>query len=170
MNACTRCSAPVRPGRSCPLCGGLPRAGATAVAALLGLIGSQLVACEEMYGAAITDPGWPAPTPPALRVAPDPVDLSGVVVGDAVTVAVAVENTGDAPVELQEVALDPGTAPFSAAPAGGLPAALDPGAALEVAVTFAPTVAGPASAVLRLTSDDPDTPVHEVPVTGVGIP
>jgi hypothetical protein len=124
-----------------------------------------------MYGMpAVTEPAWLPPTTPALTVAPDPVDLSGVAVGDAVTVPVVIRNARDVPVELLDAAIDPGGGPFSSAPERPLPVALAPDGSVELAVTFAPTAAGTASAVLRLTGDDPDAPEVEVPVSGVGIP
>ena len=46
---------------------------------------------------------------------------------------------------------------------------LSPGQTRGVTVSFRPTATGPGSAILRLTSDDPDTGTLDVALSGLGV-
>jgi HYDIN/CFA65/VesB family protein len=59
----------------------------------------------------------------------------------------------------------PAGAPFSATGTG--PFALAPGNSRQVKVTFSPTSMGTFSAQLTITSDDPNRPSINVPITGI---
>lgn len=167
MSPCSECATPVRPGRSCPACGGGGRAGPTAAAALLGLVASPLFACQEMYGIVVVDSARPGP---AIRVEPEALDLGDVPVGTSSAKVVEVQNIGAASLDVSAAVVDPEAAPFAAAPDGGLPWTLEPGEKAGVEVTFAPEAAGAATATLRVASDDPDDPELAVPLEGVGTP
>jgi hypothetical protein len=58
----------------------------------------------------------------------------------------------------------PAGAPFSATGTG--PFVFAPGSSKRVKVTFSPTSIGTFSAQLTITSDDPDRPTINVPITG----
>lgn len=74
-------------------------------------------------------------------------------------------NTGSTRVNVASIAVS-GDPEFGLAALPGLPASLGAGESLLVGVTFAPTVIGGYSGTVTITSDDPATPIVEVPVTG----
>lgn len=90
------------------------------------------------------DPGNPEPIVtldgagelPELLISPDPMDFGAVMVGCSRTVPLRLQNTGDAPLTVSTLA-QVGEGFSAALPA--TPLVLDPGAATEVALTFAPT-------------------------------
>ncbi len=52
---------------------------------------------------------------------------------------------------------------------GGGKKTIKPGASLDFSVTFKPTTTGEKAATLRITSNDPDEPVVEIPLSGKGV-
>ena len=102
-----------------------------------------------------------------LSVTPATISFGRVGVGSSATKTVDVRNTGNLNVTITQAA--PPTAPFevtSPLPEGLV---LSPGDELEVAVTFAPTAAGPANAQYTISSDD-GAGAHRISVTGTGVP
>jgi uncharacterized protein (TIGR03382 family) len=79
------------------------------------------------------------------------------------TKPITVTNTGSAALTVGSVSV---AAPFIASAAA--PITLAPGASTEIQVAFAPTVAGPASATVVITSDAASSPTA-IAVTGTGV-
>lgn len=107
-------------------------------------------------------------TAPDVKVDPSPIDMGDAPVGlTADPVPVVLSNRGRAPLRITRIVVE-GAAPsdfrFDALPA--TPKILGPSDEVPLTATFTPTVPGPRSAVLRIESDDPDTPVLLVQMRG----
>jgi hypothetical protein len=85
--------------------------------------------------------------PPILRITPEPVDLGVVNEGPGASARVRLENIGFDTLSLLGARLDDGRAfTLAIAPGASLPAALEPGAGLELVVALAPDAAAAALA------------------------
>lgn len=98
-----------------------------------------------------------------LAVSPRRLDFGRVSTVVPVTRDVLVSNVGTSQMWITTATVG---APFTAQFFGPR---LQPGESKPVPVTFAPTTAGVVQAKLRLESNDPDSPVVEIDVTGEGI-
>jgi len=94
-------------------------------------------------------------------VAQESVKLTSSVDGQ-VSATVKIKNHGNG--MLNGSVSGPAGAPFSATGTG--PFAFSPGNSKRVKVTFSPTNAGTFGATLTITSDDPNRPSMNVPITG----
>ncbi|MEQ1569480.1 MAG: choice-of-anchor D domain-containing protein [Myxococcota bacterium] len=106
---------------------------------------------------------------PDLAVSPESVSFGDQPFGAVVTATVTVQNVGGAPLHVSDLgwtSADPELSLVDAGALGALPATLDPGAATELVVQFAPNRPGSFAGAIEIGSDDPDTPVAAVPVTG----
>lgn len=107
-------------------------------------------------------------TAPDLKVNPSPIDLGDAPVGlTAQPVPVVLTNAGRAPLRIARILVEGDHASdfrFDSLPA--TPKILGAGDEIPLTATFTPTAAGPRSAVLRIESDDPDTPVVRVQMSG----
>lgn len=167
MLPCVRCGSPVLPRSSCPACGGAPASSSAAVA-LLGLVmGSPLVACQEIYG--FVPMGDGAPSAPDLLVTPQSVQVGDVALGEVGTRDVVTQNVGEASLEVTAVGVAEPAAGFEVV-APALPAELEPGEELTLEVAFAPEALGPATAALTVSSTDEDTPEALVDLSARGVP
>ncbi len=92
---------------------------------------------------------------------------------DAKSLDVEVFNVGDSDLIVDQVMALPATGPFAVEPLPTTPVTLKPGAEVEFAVTYTPTVLGTTqTGVLRITSNDPVTPTLDIKLsaaTGSGI-
>lgn len=102
---------------------------------------------------------------PDLSADRDRLDFGEVVIGQHAQLAVGVSNAGSEPLRVDSLVssdgsftLDPSKLTIQANRYSGF------------AVKFAPTAIAPYSGSVTLTSNDPDTPVLTIPVTGRGIP
>lgn len=77
---------------------------------------------------------------------------------------VSVCNSGMCPLNITDIAMS--NTEFTVVGLPALPITVQPGSCLEFDVRFTPSSVGPKSATLSVTSNDPDTPVSEVAVTG----
>ncbi|MEO0606294.1 MAG: choice-of-anchor D domain-containing protein, partial [Myxococcota bacterium] len=117
---------------------------------------------------------------PTISVLPDALDFGEVVAADQVgaepenqqaTAPLFVENTGRADLVWALTLDGDGLAvldPVTAEAVTTLGGTLEPGDDLTLDVAFAPPTLGDAAATLVVTSNDPDRPAVEVPLTGVG--
>lgn len=86
------------------------------------------------------------------------------------TLPLHVINAGRAPLTLLGVDLDVFADPAEIQLEGALPAeVIEPGGSVALALSFAPTVQGPQTGLLTLSSDDPSDPAHGVAVQGQGV-
>jgi subtilisin family serine protease len=101
---------------------------------------------------------------PDIAVTPGAIDFGPAFVGATRTESVVVENTGTGVLSVSAVTATPGMfAPDSAA------FVLAPGSARSLLVRFTPAAPGPISGTLVLASDDPDEPLANVALSGVGL-
>lgn len=83
-----------------------------------------------------------------------------------------ISNVGDLDLIVDQVFALPSAGAFDVAPLPAFPVTLKPGADIDVTITFTPATPGSASSgTIRITSNDPVSPVFDVPVsaaTGAG--
>ena len=103
---------------------------------------------------------------PVLAVTPASLDFGTTLVGASVQRSLTITNGGEAPLTISEVALRPTETAFALEDTN-VPT-LDPGVSADVAVLFAPSQSGAASAEVQIQSNDPALPTQTVPVTGTG--
>ncbi len=116
---------------------------------------------------ALAAEGVPVPVP-NIVVDPASYDFGPVEIGTGATWIFTVDNDGDATLDVSAsdiTGLD--SADFQII-AGGGAFSLIPGASHQIEVEFSPGSVGPKVAALELTSNDPDSPVLSVPLTGEG--
>lgn len=105
---------------------------------------------------------------PNVAVSPPAHDYGPVTVGVTASQGFTVENVGNADLTVTSTVIT-GDADFQIV-AGGGGFVLGPGGTELITIEFTPSVAGPRSADLEIASDDPDTPLLVVPLTGEGLP
>ncbi len=112
-------------------------------------------------------PGVPTCLEP-LDIAVDPLVLSFITpIGDDASAVVQITNNGsELPLDVTNVQL---VAPPSsyALVAPTLPVSIPVGQSITVEVAFTPTFSGTQGTTLRITSNDPDEPILDIPVSGL---
>jgi hypothetical protein len=101
----------------------------------------------------------------------DPLSLAFVTeVGGSETFTVNVVNFGqDDPITVSAASLLPGADPTLSVSAPTAPFVIPVGGSVAVDVSFAPASSLGVTATLRISSDDPDEPTIDVPITALGI-
>lgn len=110
---------------------------------------------------------------PEIAVDPTEVAFGEAYVGiGSDPVQIAVSNSGTWDLDIESIALegeDPGQFSLELGGCRFDVMNLAPEASCELTARFVPTVAGPATAAIRIASDDPATPEVEVPLSGTGV-
>ncbi|MCH7778656.1 MAG: choice-of-anchor D domain-containing protein [Gemmatimonadetes bacterium] len=105
-----------------------------------------------------------------IEVSPIVLDLGDVDVGLSAAQVVTVTNLGGADLVVTDIGFEGGVgSDFSISAAPALLATLLPDETADVEITFAPTALGAASAILQITSNDPDQGLVEVMLSGTGV-
>lgn len=105
----------------------------------------------------------PMPIGPDIDISPGQLALVADPGERSAPGGVRVANAGDAPLTVSQIAVD--GADFELQPIA-LPAVIEPGGSIEVAVVFAPDMAGERQGLVTITSDDPDELRREIPLSG----
>jgi hypothetical protein len=108
-------------------------------------------------------------TIPNAAVAPMAWDFGPVAVGDMPTQVFTLSNTGGADLTVSATTITGADAGELAIVSGGGAGVLAPGADELIEVAFNPAVPGVKSAALDIASDDPDTPLLSVPLSGEAV-
>lgn len=106
---------------------------------------------------------------PDIQVSPSGHDFGGVEVGSSATMVVTLSNAGDADLSVDSLVFSPELSSFSIVSPLASPATIAPEETLDIELSFAPSSSGSLSTVLQIGSNDPDEPLVEVQLTGVGI-
>lgn len=105
---------------------------------------------------------------PMINASPTSLDFGNVTVGESETDRVTIKNNGTADLNLTAVSLsgsDPGAYSITS---GAAPTVIAPGDAHSFVIEFAPGSTGRFAASLDVESNDTDTPVLAVPLSGTG--
>ncbi len=124
---------------------------------------------RPLAAALLLAPALAAAAAPAISVQPDPITFGPLAVGKQATIPVAVLNAGDANLTVASIAIsgtDSGDFAVDGAPP--LPTTLATNVGFGFAVTFAPKSPGLRTATLTIASDDPNTPVKTIMLSGDG--
>jgi len=108
----------------------------------------------------------PEPTEPNIVVSPLSHDFGDVELGTSSTLVVTISNVGNSDLTVSGIALETDFA-ITSAPAPAI--VVEPTETKDVEITYTPSALGYNSAVLKITSDDPDEPIVEVQLSAVGI-
>jgi hypothetical protein len=109
-----------------------------------------------------------------ISVSPSPVNFGNVAIGSPGERDVTLSNAGHADLTLTAFeVLGPDADIFEVSsggptPCSGFPMVLTPGSACTLWAAFTPTSVGTKTATLRISSDDPETPVADVSLSGKG--
>ena len=106
------------------------------------------------------------PAEPNIAVSPLSHDFGDVELGTSSTVVVTISNVGNGGLNVSGIGLETDFA-ITSAPAASI--VVEPDTTVDVEITYTPTVLGYNSAVLKITSDDPDEPVVEVRLSAAGV-
>jgi hypothetical protein len=106
---------------------------------------------------------------PDISAAPNPADFGNVQVGGLQDVVVTVANQGSANLAVAGSSLAPGSNPAFSIVGGSGAFVLAPAATQAITVRYNPAAPGLHGGKLRLQSNDPDTPIYDVPLAGKGI-
>lgn len=120
----------------------------------------------------LTGAGSATPVPD-IAVSPPSIPFGSITNGTSSSPqAVTIANNGNADLTVSDIALggtDPGDFILDTGACGSTAPVISAGNSCTVSVTFAPTATGPRSASLDITSDDPDTSLASVSLTGEGL-
>lgn len=106
------------------------------------------------------------PPEPNIVVFPLSHDFGDVELGTSSTLIVTISNLGNCNLNISGIALETDFAITSVPPSSIV---VEPNDTVDVEITYTPTVLGYNSAILKITSDDPDEAVVEVQLGAVGI-
>lgn len=109
----------------------------------------------------------PSTCTPAIQVSGD-LAAGNVCVGESVVIPIEVYNTATGDLIISSVTRASGSTNFTVDPIPTVPVYISEGAHVTFNVRFAPTSSGAKSAVIRIDSNDPDTPLYDLTVTGTG--
>ncbi|MBA7476547.1 hypothetical protein ES707_11934 [subsurface metagenome] len=108
--------------------------------------------------------------PADIEVVPLTLVFGEVELGTATTLSVTISNVGNADLTVTDISLAPaGSGQFSITLTPTFPLVLPVGVDAEAEITFIPSEVGSFSAILQITSDDPDEPLVEVTLSGTGV-
>lgn len=111
-------------------------------------------------------PANPIPVNPVIVVAPTSIDFGSVRVTQSDTKTITITNGGAAPLTISAIS-DP-VGPFTIINKPVLPLTLQSTESITLSVRFAPIFAGRADASFTILSNDPNTPVVTISLTGIG--
>lgn len=103
---------------------------------------------------------------PAIDVSPLRLDFGHVALGGTLVRRILITNSGDQPLNVSAIVLDPSSLPYMLSRPDALVA---PGAAQTVDVTFAPSAEGPFDGRVVLTTNDASRPEVAVEIHGIGL-
>ena len=103
---------------------------------------------------------------PDVSVTPLSYDFGNVEVKKSKTASFKVKNNGKADLLISTSITGTDVSMFTITSGGGVSKTIKPGKTLTIKVVFKPTSAGPKSSTLEITSNDPDTPTIDIPLTG----
>jgi hypothetical protein len=109
-------------------------------------------------------------TKPVIAVEPASLDFGQLNVGQSAVQKLTIANRGDAELIVQSAIFAAGgCADFAVTAMSDVPLSIEPNGVAEVEITYTAAVEGTVNAVLQIASDDPDTPVVEIIVSGKAI-
>ena len=104
---------------------------------------------------------------PNIVIEPESLKFEDTVIGNSKHITITVSNMGDTFLEVNEIEIEgAGKEHFEAET--NLPLLVGSGEAKQVLVHFKPSMAGGFVATLKMTSNDPDEPVKEISISGIG--
>ncbi|HXU06248.1 MAG TPA: choice-of-anchor D domain-containing protein [Polyangia bacterium] len=103
--------------------------------------------------------------PPPKISATGSTDFGAVCAGEQAEKTITICDVGMCTLSVTSVAFNPACADFTIV-SSPFPASLAPGACLDVVIRFTPTSGGAKSCTLQINSNDPNTPITTIPVTG----
>jgi len=105
-----------------------------------------------------------------ISVSPESLPFEDVFVGNSSDAALTISNTGTANLKINTVSITgTGASEFSIVGGACTGQTLPPSGTCTVNVVFSPTSGGAKSATFSVQSDDPDTQVFDVQISGIGI-
>jgi hypothetical protein len=113
--------------------------------------------------------GWVVQQP-IIEVSQVDYDFGQADIGTEVLGTITVSNTGNANLTIQSLSMV-GDEPvqFGFTPLQVMPVTLEPGAAIDVEIWFAPAIEGQSAATLQIANSDPNAPLVEVTISGEGL-
>jgi protein involved in polysaccharide export with SLBB domain len=108
------------------------------------------------------------PAGPAIAVSLEDGLAFGTVCSGPEYLTLQIYNVGAADLIIVSVQLLFGSADFSVLPTPATPLSIAPGDEVDFSVSFAPSITGAESAIIRIISNDPTAPVVDVTATGFG--
>jgi len=103
---------------------------------------------------------------PDISVTPLSYDFGNVEMKKSKTASFKVKNNGKADLLISTSVTGTDVSMFTIMSGGGVSKTIKPGKTLTIKVVFKPTSAGSKSSTLEITSNDPDTPTIDIPLTG----
>lgn len=120
----------------------------------------------------VEPPGWESPTSPGGQTyAFEPFSFGEVTLGEVVTVTFELHSVGPTPLFITSVAIiDDPDAAFEIIAMDAVPPELMAGDWVDLQIRYQPAEIGTHSALLRIVSNDRETPILDGPLTGQAVP
>lgn len=135
------------------------------------LLGLLLLACSDYEVKSTNDANMDlsGDGEPEISVTPQSIAFPSLDAASGLnaTEVVIVSNVGDADLHISDIYLDDDTGPFSFSAISA--PLIPPSGTAQFAVTFTPDTAANNAGSVLIESDDPNRPIVEVPLTGIGI-
>lgn len=139
-----------------------PQAAGMRAAALSATVQGQMFNAEvALSGNAI---------PSQVAVTPNPLAMGGTQLNTPISKTVTIANKGMGKVSITSVAITAGAPAYSVSGLPGLPIQVNAGGSFTATVTYNPTMNGPAMGTLTVSSNDMNTPMIVVPLSGCAGP
>jgi preprotein translocase subunit YajC len=119
-----------------------------------------------MNGPKTVTANFTATNVPDILVTPLTYDFGNVEVKKSKTTSIKVKNNGKADLLISPSITGTDISMFTITSGGGLSKTIKPKKTFTIKVVFKPTSPGPKISTLGITSNDPDTPTIEIPLTG----
>jgi len=154
---------------------GTPRSGEVSPAHTYSLAGTYTatLSVANSYNLADFDTVEITVTPGGnIQVSPQAYDFGDVELGSASSTLITIVNSdlpGGDPLYISDISLAGGSSADFAITADPAGSTVLPGESVDVAIAFTPTAEGYAAATLEIASDDPVSPLIQVPLGGVGV-
>ena len=120
----------------------------------------------KMNGPKTVTANFNATNVPDILITPLTYDFGNVEAKKSKTASFKVKNNGKADLLISTSITGTDVSMFTITSGGGVSKTIKPGKPLTIKVAFKPTSGGSKSSTLRITSNDPDTPTIDIPLTG----
>lgn len=107
---------------------------------------------------------------PQILAQPDSINFQDVILGQTVTIEIRIVNTGSSDLIISDISISSGTSSTFSVAADHSGYIVKPGDTINLNVVYSPQEAGIDTGTITISSNDPDQPSLNIPLSGNGLP